>query len=346
MKAVSKVIKGVPLAALLALSGAHAHAAENFYKGKQITMIVGSGVGGGYDTYARVFARFLSNHIPGRPAIVAKNFPAAGGLAAADSLYTAPKDGLTIAALTNGVAMDPLFSDKGVHFDALKFGWLGSIGKLQNICATWHTSPIKTIQQAQQQQVVVSGAGASSNTVIVPKILNALIGTKFKVVAGYDPGSGLTLSVENGEVQGICGLAWSTIKASRPDWIRDHKLNILLQITLTKMADLPNVPSALDLVKDPAKKKTLELILMRQEMGRPFAAPPGTPPARLAILRKAFDQTVKDPKFLAAAAKAHMQIDPITGAQIEALLKKAYGAPKNIVRAAATLVEPASMRKK
>jgi len=326
-------------------SSASCLAAQDFYHGKQIVMIVGSGVGGGYDSYARVFARFLSLHIPGRPAIVAKNLPAAAGLAAADSLYTAPKDGLTIAALPNGVAMDPLFSDKGVHFDALKFGWLGSLGKLQNICATWHTSPIKTIAQAQRRQVVVSGAGASSNTVIVPKMLNALIGTKFKVVPGYDPGSGLTLSVESGEVQGICGLAWSTIKASRPTWITGHKLNILLQVTLKKMADLPNVPSALDLVKDPQKRKILELILMRQEMGRPFAAPPGTPADRLAILRTAFTQTIKDPAYLAAAAKAHMQIDPLTGAQIEALLKKAYGAPKPVVQAAARLVEPASLRK-
>jgi tripartite-type tricarboxylate transporter receptor subunit TctC len=328
------------------LAGCPARAAEDFYKGKQITMIVGSGVGGGYDTYARVFAQWAPDHIPGHPAIIAKDLPAAAGLAAADSLYTADKDGLTIGALTNGAAMDPLFSTEGVHFDALKFGWLGSIGKLENVCATWHTSPIKTIQQAEQRQVVVAGAGAQSNTVIMPKVLNTLLGTKFKVVSGYDPGSGLTIAVENGETEGICGLSWSTMKASRANWIRDHDLNMLLQLALVKLPDLPNVPSALDLVQDPVKKKVLELILMRQEAGRPFAAPPGTPPARLAILRKAFDDTMKDPRFVAEAAKAQLEIDPMTGVEIEAMLKKAYGSPKNIVQAAAALVEPASMRKK
>src|SRR5712692_3893441 len=245
-----------------------AQTVEEFYRGRSITMLVGGGAGGGYDTYARVFARHLSRLIPGNPNIIAKNMPAATGLAAASALYhTADKDGSTIAALTNGAAMDPLFGNPGARYDAQKFNWLGSIGKLQNVCATWHASPVKTIAAAR----------ATSNTAIVPRALNALLGTRFKVIAGYDPGAGLTLALERGEAEGICGLSWSTMKASRPRWIQDKLLNVIVQMGLQKLSELPDVPSALELVTDPESRQVLELILIRQEAGRPFAAPPGVP---------------------------------------------------------------------
>ena len=219
----------------LAAKPAYAQSVEAFYKSHPITMLVGSGAGGGYDVYARTFARFWSNHIPGHPDIIAKDMPAAAGLAAASTLYTnAARDGSVIGAFTNGAAMDPLFGNPGAHFDALKFNWLGSIGKLENVCATWHTSPVKTIAQARERQVIVAAAGATSNTAIVPNMLNTLIGTKFKVISGYDPGSGLTLAVESGEAEGICGLSWSTMKASRPRWISEHLLNVIVQMGLTK----------------------------------------------------------------------------------------------------------------
>lgn len=314
---------------------------EEFYKSHPITMLVGSGAGGGYDVYARTFARFWSNHIPGRPDIIAKNMPAAAGLAAASTLYaSAARDGSVVGAFTNGAAMDPLFGNPGAHFDALKFNWLGSIGKLENVCATWHTSPVKTIAQARERQVIVAAAGATSNTAIVPNMLNTLIGTKFKVISGYDPGSGLTLAVESGEAEGICGLSWSTMKASRPRWISEHRLNVIVQLGLAKLAELPNVPSALDLVSDPQNKQVMELILMRQEAGRPFAAPPGTPPDRVAALRQAFDATLADPAFVAEAQKTRLEIDPLTGREIATMLAKAYAAPKPIVARAAALVEP------
>src|SRR5262249_7915364 len=194
-------------------------------------------------------------HFRGNPAIIAKNMRAAAGLAAASTLYTtADKDGSTIAAFTNGAAMEPLFGNTSARYDAQKFNWLGSIGKLQNVCATWHQSPVKTIDAARAREVIVAAAGATSNTAIVPKALNALIGTKFKVIAGYDTGAGLTLSIERGEAEGICGLSWSTIKASRPHWIRDKLLNIIVQMGLQKLSDLPDVPSALDLVTDPENR--------------------------------------------------------------------------------------------
>jgi len=327
----------------LATGSAAAQSVADFYKAHPIVMLVGSGAGGGYDIYARTFARAFSLHIPGHPDVIAKNVPAAAGLAAASTLYaSAARDGTVIGALTNGAPMGPLFGDPGAHYDPRQFAWLGSIGKLENVCATWHTSPVRTIAQAQARPIVVAGAGASSNTVIVPKMLNALIGTKFKVVSGYDPGSGLTLAVESGEAEGVCGLSWSTMKASRPRWVDQRLLNVLVQLGLTKLRELPDVPSALDLVGDPENKAVMELILMRQEAGRPFAAPPGTPADRVAALRQAFQDTLRDPDFAAEAQKVQLEIDPISGPAIAQLLDKAYAAPKRIVQRAAALVEPAA----
>jgi tripartite-type tricarboxylate transporter receptor subunit TctC len=339
-RAGAKLIFAALLAALGAASAA-AQTPEKFYKGKQVTILIASGVGGGYDTYARALARHMGSHIPGNPVIVPKNVPGAAGLIAASTLYnsTAP-DGLTFAALTNGIAMDPLFSANPGRFDALKMIWLGSIGKLENICVTWYTSPIKTIQQAQKSQVVVSAAGATSNTGMMPRVANEFLGTKFKVVGGYTEGSGVTLSLENGEVGGVCGISYSTLKAMRPNWFRDKKINIILQIGLKKLPDLPEVPNAIDLVSNPDDRQVLQLILVRQEMGRPLALPPGVPADRVAALRAAFDATMKDPAFLADAKKIELEVDPLTGAEIEALLKSAYAAPKPIVARAAKLVGP------
>jgi tripartite-type tricarboxylate transporter receptor subunit TctC len=337
-------VHGIALSLLLALPlQVRAQSVEAFYKSHPITMLVGSGAGGGYDIYARAFARFWTRYIPGHPDIVAKNMPAAAGLAAASTLYNnSERDGSVIGAFTNGAAMDPLFGNPGAHYDSRRFNWLGSIGKLENVCATWHTSPVKTIAQARERQVLVAAAGATSNTAIVPKMLNTLIGTKFKVIAGYDPGSGLTIAVESGEAEGVCGLSWSTMKASRPRWIKDHLLNVIVQMGLTRLRELPEVPSALDLVSDPQNRQVMELILMRQEAGRPFAAPPGVPADRIAALRRAFTAALKDPEFVAQAQKSQLEIDPLSGAEIEKLLAKAYAAPKPIVQRAAALVDPAA----
>jgi tripartite-type tricarboxylate transporter receptor subunit TctC len=328
--------------ALLQSATAWAQSVEEFYKSKPINMLIGGGAGGGYDVYYRALARHLSKHIPGQPNIIPRNQPAASGLAAAAALYTtAEKDGSTIGAFPNNVPMDPLFGNPGARYDALKLNWIGSIGKLQNVCATWHTSTIKSIEQAQQREVIVAAAAAPTNTAIMPRVLNALVGTKFKPIIGYDPGSGLTMAVERGEAEGICGLSWSTMKASRPHWIREKLLNVIVQMGLDKLADLPTVPAALDLVSDPVKKQVLTLILIRQEPGRPVAAPPGVPADRLAALRRAFDLTMKDPDFAAEAEKLQLEIEPLTAAEIDKLLATAYATPKPVVQQAAELLEPA-----
>lgn len=320
---------------------------EDFYKGRQITMLVGAGSGGGYDVYARAWARHVGRHIPGQPVIIARNMPAAAGIAAANALYNnSDRDGSTIAALPNGTSMDPLAGNAQARFDPLKMLWVGSIGKLQNICATWHTSPVKTIKAAQDREVIVAGAGATSNSAIVPRILNDLIGTRFKVVAGYDPTSGLNLAMERGEAEGICGLSWSTIKASRPHWIKDRLLNVIVQVAVEKLPDLPNVPSALDLVADARSKQVLELILVRQEIGRPIVLPPDVPSDRVAALRKAFGAVLEDKEFKAEAAKVGLEVEPMTGEEIQAMLVKAYAAPKPVVDHMIRLIEPAATKGK
>jgi len=347
MKSISVSFICGALAMVFHAPPAHAQSVEEFYKGRAINLIIGGGAGGGYDVYFRALGRHMGRHIPGNPTFVPKNQPAASGLAAAASLYnTVEKDGGTIAAFPNNVPMDPLFGHPGARYDALKLNWLGSIGKLQNVCATWHTSPIKTIQQAQEREVVVAAAAAPTNSAIMPTVLNALLGTKFRAVIGYDPGPGLTLALERQEAEGICGLSWSTIKASRPRWISEHLLNVIVQMGLEKLPDLPDVPAALDIVTDPHKKRVLTLILLRQEPGRPVAAPPGIPADRLAALRNAFDATMKDPAFIAEAEKLHMEIEPMTGAQIDHLLADAYATPKEIVTQAATLLTPPAQQKK
>ncbi len=342
-KPICAVVCGVVLAAT---ASASAQTPEEFYRTHQVTMLIGGGVGGGYDVYTRLFIRYLARHIAGNPSIVAKNLPAASGLAAANTLYTtADKDGSVIGAFTNSVPMDPLFGNPAARYDALKFNWLGSLGKLQNVCSIWHTSTIHSIGDAKRREVIVASGGAGTNSAIMPRVLNALVGTKFRLITGYDPTMGINMAVERGEAEGICGLSWPTIKASRAHWIKDKLIRVIVQIGFDKLADLPDVPSVQDLVADPEKRKVLELILIRQETGRPLAAPPGVPTDRVAVLRKAFDETLADADFRAEAEKAQMEIDPLSAAQIEALLARAYSTPKDIVRRAAELIEPPGSRK-
>ena len=227
-----------------------------------------------------------SRHIPGNPNIIAKNMPAAAGLAAASTLYnTADKDGSTIAALTNALPTDPLFGNPGARYDALKFNWLGSIGKLQNVCATWH--PVAG--QDDRASADARGHRRRRRRDLQhrdrARALNALLGTRFKVVAGYDPGAGLTMAVERGEAEGICGLSWSTMKASRPHWIKDKLLNVIVQMGLEKLRRVARRPERARSRHRSRSRQVLELILIRQETGRPFAAPPGVPADRLAALR-------------------------------------------------------------
>ena len=266
--------------------------------------------------------------------------PGASGLRASAYLYhNAAHDGTEMGIVYNTNLMEPLLGNKSAHYDPMKMSWIGSMGKLQNICVTWHTSPVKTFEQLQKEKgFTVAATGATGNSAQMPRIFNALLGTDIKVIAGYST-SGQRLALERGEVQGICGLGYSTLAASNPEWIAHKRINILIQVGLYKSDNLPNTPMALDYIKDKQNREVMELLLIRQEWGRPIGAPPGVPADRLAALRTAFNETLKDPKFEAEAKKTKLEIEPLTGQQMEALLKKAYGYPADVVDAAAKLVE-------
>ena len=323
---------------LVFASQAFAQSVEDFYKGKRLSLIIASGPGGGYDTFGRLMARHIGKHIPGRPNVVAQNMDGASGLQATNHLANrADRDGSVILATYNALTIQPMFDKTGVLYDPLTLNWIGSIGKQTNICVTWHTSPIKRLEQVKEQEVVVSSTGPTGNSSSLPHIFNNLLGTKFKVLVGYTT-AGQRLALENGEVGGICGLSYSTLMASNPDWILSKKLNILAQFGNEKLADLPDVPLAIDFISDPNDKKILELLAAPQEMGRPFVAPPDVPADRVRALRRAFDATLKDPDYIAESKKAMLDIEPMTGEQIEALIKKTYATPKEIVDKAAALM--------
>jgi tripartite-type tricarboxylate transporter receptor subunit TctC len=308
------------------------------YEGKQLRMIIPSGAGGGYDTYARVLSAHLEKHLPGKPTIINQNMPGASGMigtnwAASDA---APKDGSVIVATYNALLLEPLFGNDKAKFDPRKFEWIGSIGKQQQICVTWHTSPIKSIDQAKQREIIVSATGATGNAATMPRMLNTMLGTKFKVITGYTTAES-RLAVERGEAEGICGLSYSTLKASNPDWILNKRINVLVQTGTSAQAGLENVPLLINLVSYAETKKVLEVLAVPEEMGRPFFMPAGTPKEYVAVMRKAFDATLKDPDFLAEAEKARLEVEPLTGAQMERLLKSAYETPKPLVEQASKL---------
>jgi tripartite-type tricarboxylate transporter receptor subunit TctC len=305
------------------------------YAGKQIKMVIGSGAGGGYDVYARFLAKHFPRHIPGNPTIVSQNMPAASGLAATNWTYTvAPKDGTVILATYNALLDDPLYGSPVARFDPLKFESIGSIARQQTICATWHASPTKTIEQARTREVTVSATGASGDRATMPRILNVMLGTKFKVINGYGTTESM-LAVERGEVDGMCGVSWSTLKVSNPDWVQNKRLNVMIQAGGKRQAGLPDVPLVLELAANDDDRALIELLFFPQEMGRPFVMPPGTPKEYVNTIRRAFDATMKDPAFLAEAEKSMFDVDPITGEEMQRILARAYATPKPLVQRAA-----------
>ncbi len=305
---------------------------EQPYRGKQIRMVIGSGAGGGYDTYGRILSRFLEKYIPGKPSVVIQNMPGAAGMTAMNWAYNvAPKDGTVILATFNVLLAQPLFDDPTVQYDMQKFEPVGSFSKIQNTCITWHTSPIKTIQQAKEREVLLAATGAAGNSVLWPKIMNAVLGTKFKPVVGYGT-SEQRLALERGEAEGICGLSWSTIKASTPDWVMNKRINVLVQTGGARQKALPDVPLVLDFVTNSDDRTLLNFMSFIEELGRPFIMPPGTPPALVSIVRRAFDASLSDPEMIREAEAQLLEVDPISGEDMARIIRGAYAIPKSVVK--------------
>jgi tripartite-type tricarboxylate transporter receptor subunit TctC len=299
-----------------------------FYRGKTIRIIVGVGVGSGYDLNARVLARHLPRHIPGNPSVIVQNQPGAGSLTMTNALYnTGPFDGTVIGASFNGMPTAPLLQPGGARFDANKLVWLGSTNRETQVTYVWHTAPVRNLADLFTTELIVGAQAPGSTQYDFPILLNHLFGTRFKVVTGYESTPKIHLAMESGEVQGNGATNWSTLKALNSNWIEEKKIRVLAQWALKKNAELPDVPLILDLAKTDADRQALELALARLEFGRPFFLPPNVPPERVAALRRAFDATLKDAEFLADADKSKIEIDALTGEQVAALVERVSRTP-------------------
>ncbi len=331
---------GLCIIALAAPAAAQAQSVADFYKGKTINVIVGYTAGGGYDLYARALARHMGKHLPGSPNFIVQNITGAGSLNAANNLYNvAPKDGTSFGTFGRGLAMEPLIGTARVQFDATKFTWLGSGTNEISLCATWHTSPVKTWQDALKTQFAVGGEGAGSDPDTYAAFVRNVFGVKLKLVTGYHGTSDIILAIERGEVDGRCGWSWSSVKSTRPSWIPEKKLNYLFHMSDAKAPELQHIPTISDFAND-RQKQILRLVTSRQTMGRPFAAPPGVPADRAAALREAFMATLKDPAFLAEADKLKLEVNPVSGDDVTRLVAELYATPKDIVEEARVAIKP------
>ena len=322
-------------------------AVADFYRGRTIMVIVGYSAGGGYDLYARALARHMGEHIPGQPKLIVSNMPGAGSVAAANYLYSvAPKDGTVFGTFGRGIPMEPLIGTANARYEADKFTWIGSASNEVSVCAVSPKAAVKTFDEALVRPFTVAGEGAGSDPDTYAKLVQNLFGAKLKLVTGYPGGNEMTLAVERGEVDGRCGWSWGSIKATRPDWIAGpQKLNVLVQLAIDRSPELPDVPTAYEKAADQRQRDIVKLVVSRQILARPFAAPPEIPEDRKQALRKAFDDTMKDPEFLKEAKTMALEINPVTGAEVDKLIADLYATPKQIVeQARMTIAGDASPR--
>ena len=297
----------------------------------QYRMLIGFGVGGGYDIWGRTVARHMSKHIPGNPTIVPQNVPAAGSLAAASTIYvSAPKDGSVFALIGRDAPLAPITNQPGARFDPTKMSWLGTPTRETNVCVAYHTARVKSVKDLYEQELIMGDVGPGSGTRIYPKALAHLLGMKFKLVGGYKSSADVMLAMQRDEVQGICE-SFDSIRSRRPEWLANKTVNILFQGAAEASSDLPGVPLIQDLARNTEERQAIDFLYAGQGIGRPFVAPPGMPSDRLAMLRKAFDATMKDPEFIADVKKQKLDLDPIDGERLSALINKVYATPKAVI---------------
>jgi tripartite-type tricarboxylate transporter receptor subunit TctC len=317
----------------IAMSPARAQSAADFYRGQTISMVVSSSAGGGYDTLSRVVARYLGKHIPGNPTVIVRNMPGAGGLLAMNYLaHVAPRDGLTIGQVQNNTPFEPLFGTKQATYDATQMTWLGTPSVETGMLIVWHTSPVMTIEDAKRIPMSAGASGANSTPSFYARLLNELLGLKLKIIPGYPGQNEVFMAMENGEVDSFSSTFWSSLTSTKPDWIKDKKIRVLVQYGPQKEAELPDVPYGPDLVTSEDDKKLFEAAYAPLTAGRPFVAPPGLPADRTAILRAGLLATFKDPDFLADAAKSQLIINkPTSGETMQAQIAEVYQMPQRII---------------
>jgi tripartite-type tricarboxylate transporter receptor subunit TctC len=333
----------VVAAALMTLAAsAHAQSVADFYRGKNVTLAIGFSSGGGYDLYARHLARHIGKHIPGNPNVVPQNMPGAGSLRAANYIFSAaPKDGTYFGTFARTTGINPLL-DSGATFDSRQFSWLGSVTDDVSTCVTWAATGIKTWDDFLKKPTALGGQGPSSEPDMFARLYKNVFGAPIKLVPGYPGTNEITLAMERSEVDGLCGISWSTLKARHAQWLKEKKINVIVQSSLRKSpeiaAEVGDVPLVMDLTKDKEKLQILKLILAAQEMARPFAAPPGIPADRKAALVKAFDDTMKDPEYLAEAKKLDFDVNPVSAKALEDLLAELYATPQDVLKKASEAI--------
>ena len=322
--------------AVTAAGSSAAQSVEEFYRGKTINITISSGEGGTNDAYARLIAEQLGKFIPGNPTIVPRNMPGAGGLKAANYMYgQASKDGLSYGIVQRGTAVQPIMDIQSANYDPSKFNWIGSTARETSVGVVWNASTdVRTIQEAMQKEVIVGSSGVGNDTGGFPLVLNYFIGTKFKLIHGYKSGSEISLAMERGEVQARVGWSWGSVTSRSADLLRDKKITVIIQMGLEKAEDLPDVPLVLDLAKSPEDRDAMELIFAATTIGWPSIMPPDVPKDRVAAVRAAYNQMVKSPEFKAQAEKRNLELDPVTGEQIDKIVARIMSFPKPVVERA------------
>ncbi len=337
-------IKSLTLIGVTCLALSATAQASDFYAGKKIDFIIGSDAGGGYDIYARTISKHLPRHLPGSPTMVPRNMPGAGsGTAAANLFRLAPKDGTTIGAIFPGIIMAPMFEERSANlFDPTKFNYLATADSGTRVCITGPRSKVKTMLDARNQKVLMGASAAGGSTRDYAAFNKHALGAQFEVINGYKGTADILLAMERGEVDGLCGLDWTSLKSQKPQWLRDKTINILVQNGLQPEHELQalGVPMMWNFLLRESDRKPLELIVSQQVFGRPYVAPPGVPAEQVALLRKAFMATLQDKAFLDDAKQVNLDIAPLPGEKVQETVDAIYAAPKEVVQRAKDLIVP------
>ena len=329
--------------AFIALFGALAVTsarADDFYAGKTITIVTSTGVGGTYDVSARAISRHMGRYIPGNPGIVVQNMPGAGNVLATNFMaVNAPKDGTFIATVHAAMPMHQVLDGRGVRFDASKFNWLGSTGAENEVVLVWHTAGVTTFEEATKKEIILGGTGEGSGIFMIPQAMNNVLGTKFKMVIGYKSSEDVNLARQRGEIQSRA-FSLGSIVSQHPDWIRDKRVAFIAQAGAHRAHDLPDVPLLTELAKTDEQRQILQMVSTTAGLGKPFLAPPGVDPERVALLRKAFASTLADPQFLADAGKLNLKIEPMSAEEVTQIVASTIGAGPVIVAKTKAAVSP------
>jgi tripartite-type tricarboxylate transporter receptor subunit TctC len=338
-RALLTVAGSIPLAAW-APQPAAAQSIADFYRGKTVTMLVGTSPGGDYDLRVRMVARHIGRHIPGNPTVVVNNMPGGGGLVVANWLANvAPRDGSVMVAISQNLPVHQATGAPGVKFDVREFNWIGNTTDTPNVINSWHTTGIRTIQDVMQRDLIVGATGTASGSYLYPYALNQLVGTKFKIVTGYPGGNDINLAMERGEVGGRGSNSWASWKSTRPQWLADKKVYILVQVGVKRNPELPAAPTMQELAKNDIDRQVLEFISADTAISRPIVTNSGVPRDRVEALRRAFDAAMKDPELLAEAERSKTDVSPMIGEEAQKIATATINAPANVRARANALIE-------